>query len=174
MLDIAVAYNRYKFLGNEFLTWLWFIIENDQTILKKNDQEFISIEIGNKIVFENKKKDSTEKITIKGDDAGLEEGVLALKKGAVVTELNILYNTGGNKWQYTLKGESLNLSTLKTPETARVETEEDVEGAVLEKVFLTEKVVEFVEGLFKEFVKLRVSEKWDNNVVREIKTWIGA
>ena len=31
MLDIAVAYNRYKFLGNEFLTWLWFMIETDES-----------------------------------------------------------------------------------------------------------------------------------------------
>ena len=29
MLDVAVAYNRFKFLGEEFLTWLWFVIDQD-------------------------------------------------------------------------------------------------------------------------------------------------
>ena len=32
MLDIATAYNKYKFLGNDFLTWIWFLIETDQNI----------------------------------------------------------------------------------------------------------------------------------------------
>lgn len=30
MLDVSVSYDRYKFLGYEFLTWLWFLIEKDQ------------------------------------------------------------------------------------------------------------------------------------------------
>ena len=29
MLDIATAYNKYKFLGNDYLTWIWFLIENN-------------------------------------------------------------------------------------------------------------------------------------------------
>ena len=32
MLDLAVAYNRYRFLGDEFLTWLWYTIENDPDV----------------------------------------------------------------------------------------------------------------------------------------------
>ena len=39
MLDVAVAYNRFKFLGDEFLTWLWFIIEQDPAYLKIADQD---------------------------------------------------------------------------------------------------------------------------------------
>ena len=32
MLDIATAYNKYKFLGNDYLTWIWFLIENNHNI----------------------------------------------------------------------------------------------------------------------------------------------
>ena len=34
MLDIATAYNRYRFLGYEFLTWLWFAMENKPGVLQ--------------------------------------------------------------------------------------------------------------------------------------------
>ena len=34
MLDISIAYNRYKYLGHEFLTWLWFIMENEPRSFK--------------------------------------------------------------------------------------------------------------------------------------------
>ncbi|MBW2173517.1 MAG: hypothetical protein JRF64_02515, partial [Deltaproteobacteria bacterium] len=89
MLDVAISYNRYKFLGYEYLTWLWFVIEKDQDRIRGLGQEPADLEIGNRIVLENKKRDAVESITIKGDDAGLEEGVLALRKGGVVTELNL-------------------------------------------------------------------------------------
>jgi len=55
MLDVAVAYNRFKFLGDEFLTWLWFIIENDPKYLKKFSPDLLSLEIGNRIVLENRR-----------------------------------------------------------------------------------------------------------------------
>ena len=85
MLDVAVAYNRYQFLGEEFLTWLWYVIEKDQNLIKNFDNDFVALEIGNRIVFENRRKESGERITIKGDGASLEEGILTLKKGALVT-----------------------------------------------------------------------------------------
>lgn len=81
MLDVAVSYNRFKFLGHEFLTWLWYSIENEPDILKNSENESVSLEIGNRIVLENRIGDSMETITIKGDDAGLEEGMLSLEKG---------------------------------------------------------------------------------------------
>jgi len=51
MLDLAVAYNRYRFLGDEFLTWLWFLIETDQNAFKAIDPDCSALEIGNRIVL---------------------------------------------------------------------------------------------------------------------------
>ena len=77
MLDVAVAYNRFKFLGDEFLTWLWFVIEQDLSVLRNTDPDLTSFEIGNRIVLEKKHKKAFERITIKGEDAGLEEAKVA-------------------------------------------------------------------------------------------------
>lgn len=172
MLDVAVAYNRYKFLGDEFLTWLWFIIEQDQHILKKVDSELVSLEVGNRIVLENHKKESGERITIKGDSASLEEAILALKKGAMVSELNLTYTSGDLKWQFTLKGESLNISSLKTPHVGLPQTNEDIEGVVLEKTYLYERIVRLLENLYAYFIKVRVSNNWQNKVVPRIHKWL--
>ncbi|MBW2249768.1 MAG: hypothetical protein JRF60_03835 [Deltaproteobacteria bacterium] len=172
MLDISFAYSRYKFLGNEFLTWLWFIVENDMERLKKIEKDLVYLNIGNRIVLENKINDAVETITILGDDAGLEEGIISLGKGAVVTEINLLYKSGNNEWRFTIKGESMNISNLKIPETAIVESSEEIEGMVLEKAYLYEKATELIDNLFKEFIKLRVSGKWTESAVPEIRKWI--
>ena len=171
MLDIAVAYNRYKFLGNEFLTWLWFMIETDQNRLRRYDPDLVSLNIGSRLVLENTHNNAKETVTIKGEDANLEEGLLALKKGAVVTEIHLSYKTGAQHWQFSLKGESLNISNLKLPETGPVETPEDLESVVIEKAYLVEKVIGLINNLFSHFVKLRLSNKWRNQTVSQIRKW---
>ena len=172
MLDVAVAYNRYQFLGEEFLTWLWYVIEKDQNLIKNFDNDFVALEIGNRIVFENRRKESGERITIKGDGASLEEGILALKKGALVTELNVVYKSVELTWQFTLKGESLNFSSLNLPSTGLPESDEDLEGFVLEKIFLYDKILKFLENIFIHFVNLRLSNRWQGKMIPKIRNWI--
>lgn len=172
MLDIAIAYNRYRFLGNEYLTWLWYTIENENSLLIQLDNDLTALEIGNRMVLENHHKEGLETVTIKGDEAKLEEGILALKKGALVNEVNLLYHCGDHTWQFNLKGESLNISSLKTPESGQIENKEDTEGAVLEKIYLYDKVVEFVEISFHHFIRIRLSDKWKKIIVPKIKDWL--
>ena len=115
---------------------------------------------------------SVERITIKGEDANFEEGNLALRKGAVVTEMNLCLKSGGQEWRFTLKGESLNISGFKTPFSGPVETAEDVEAAVLEKAYLYDQAIQLVDTLFKHFIKLRVSNDWQDKVVPKMRRWI--
>ena len=172
MLDVAVAYNRYKFIGNEFLTWLWFTIDTDQQFFKTVDQTITSLYLGNRIVLENSINDASEIITIKGDDAGLEEGLLSLRKGAVVIEINLCYKTENQEWKFTLKGESLSFSGLKVPETGPVESKADIEGMVLEKAYLFDKAIALINRLFNYFLKLRSSVEWNQKTVPDITKWI--
>jgi hypothetical protein len=174
MLDVSVSYNRYKFIGHEFLTWLWFSIENEPEQIQAASKNLDSLTIGNRLVIEKRRQDEVlEAITIKGDDAGLEEGILALKKGAVVTEINLVQTIGDHIWSYTLKGESLNISSLKTPTVGQVESGDEIEGAVIEKIYLYDQVIQFIHNLFKLFIKKRVSDNWPQTV-NKIQKWIGS
>lgn len=172
MLDVAVAYNRYRFLGNEFLTWLWFMIDTGQDRLREFDPDLTALEVGNRIDLENRRDERIERITIKGEEADLKEGYLALRKGALVSDLNLVLRCGNDRWQFTLKGESLNISALRTPETSPPEKAEDVDGAVLEKVFLHERINRFVETAFHHFVRLRLSDQWVDSIVVHIQRWL--
>ena len=174
MLDVAVAYNRYKFLGHEFLTWLWFMIENQPDRLKECFPELGSLKVGNRIVLENSRDDKRETITIKGDDANLDEGILALKKGAVVTELHLIFKTPELVWRFNIKGESLSLSNLKLPETGPLETQADLEGVLLEKIYLLEKLGSLTNQLYMLFLKQRLTNDWVAKVVPEIRQWVFA
>lgn len=172
MLDIGLAYNRYKFIGHEFLTWLWFIIEAAPHELKELNDHPFDLEIGNRIVLENKKEENVESITILGDAAGLEEGRLSLKKGALVTELNLILRQNDQQWQFTIKGESIGFTGFKTPQTGGIESQEDLEAALLEKLYLYEQAFTIIDALFNRFIHTRLSSQWDNKTLHSIKSWL--
>ncbi len=175
MLDIAVLYNKYKFLGQEFLTWLWFSLENTPDSLTDEEGIPILMTVGNRIVLEVIREESTvESVTIKGDNADLSEGIVAIRKGALVTEMSLIYKKNDLAWTFTLKGENFNITGLKTPETPPLESKDEVEGAIIDKLYLASEVVNLVGNLFRIFIRLRISEGWRDETVPAIKRWLTA
>ncbi|PIE62415.1 MAG: hypothetical protein CSA25_05235 [Desulfobacter postgatei] len=174
MLDIATAYNKYGFLGNEFLTWIWYLIETDQDITTLSDStDSITLEIGNSISLENNLSDkSKEKITIKGDQAGLEEGTTALKKGAWVTDINLICRIDEEEYKFSIKGESFNITGLKTPTIETSSSEDEIEGMIIEKTFLIMKIIKVIDTLFLKFIEKRISYDWNRSDLKDIKVWI--
>ena len=172
MLDVAVAYNRYKFLGHEFLTWLWYMMDTNPEALGETGEDQIMPYIGNRVVLEAASGDIRETVTIKGDEADMQEGRVALKKGAMVTELNVIIESANQRWQFTIKGESLNLSSLKTPEIGPMASATDKEGALLEKAYLYEKLDTYFETLFQNFLHQRLAPDWEDNWVVPMQQWI--
>ena len=172
MIDVAIAYNRFKFIGNEFLTWLWYIVDTSQSEIRRVDDNATSLVVGNRMVLENHLHDTIERITINGDDAGLEEGRLSLRKGAVVVEMNMVLISENQEWAFSLKGESISFSGLKVPSTGSAETNEDIEGMVLEKIYLYEKITNLLNSLFNRFLELRTSMVWAQQIVPDMQQWI--
>ena len=147
-------------------------IETDQNAFRSIDPDCTAVEIGNRVVLENRKKKSLERITIKGDDAGLEEGRLALKKGALLAELSLIYKTSENQWQFSIKGESLNLSNLKVPGPALPQSPEEVEYFLLNKTEYINIINNFIKTAFKTFMRVRITKKWSVQVAPNIKKWV--
>jgi hypothetical protein len=174
MIDIATAYNKYAFLGNDFLTWIWFLIETDADIASLLDsKDKVTLEVGNSIVLENKLGDkSKEKISIKGDQAGLEEGTTALKKGAFVTQINLICKINEDEYKFTIKGESLNLTGLKPPKIDLSKKEDEMEGLVLEKAFFCFNIYKIIDTLFLNYLDQRTSDDWNRKGLQDIKRWI--
>jgi len=172
MIDVAIAYRRYRFIGLEFLTWLWFILETDPNILRNLDSELISCRVGKRLVLENRRDDQLETVTIKGDAPGLEEARTALKKGALIAEIDLSIKTAQQMWEYSLKGENLSLSGFRLPTIRADDSVQRMDDAIHERLLLLEKAINGINGLFHRFIKIRISRKWNEQVVPDVQKWI--
>jgi hypothetical protein len=172
MLDLSVAYSRYRFLGDEFLTWVWYHVETKQDVFRSADPDCTALEIGNRVVLENRRSKSTERISIRGDEAGLEEGRLALKKGALVSELSLVFKTGEHQWSFSIKGESLSISSLKTPGASLPQSQEEMEIFLIDRTGQLNKMILFVQNLYKIFIQARVAGSWASKAAPSMGKWI--
>jgi hypothetical protein len=174
MTDIATAYNKYKFLGYEFLAWMWYTIENQPETLVFPGFENFSVTIGNRIVLENPMIDRIERITVKGEPANYDTGMLSLQQGAFISQMGLVLNAGSHEWEITINGESFSFTNFKTPPTAPIEPGEGLESSVLEKAYLLDQGLSFIDHIFQAFVKERVSIHWRQRTMPAIAKWIGA
>jgi hypothetical protein len=172
MLDLSVAYHRYRFVGHEFLTWLWFVLEQEPRKIEIETFAGFSARIGNRMVLENTYHQSTETLIIKGEDVGLEEAMLSLKKGGMISEMNLIVSSDRQQWQLTVKGEGLTVSGLKILDTMEKEPEEDQEAILLDRIATCEQVMEWLFSVFRIFLKTRLSDDWDRQVIVDMRRWI--
>lgn len=158
-MDLSIKYNNYKFIGYEFLTSVYYLINK-----KKNNKvdSGDNYSIGKKIVFgkfENGK--IFEKTTISGNNDNEDNGKLLLSDNALVIELNIIINYEGDQYSYALKGDDLSLNSLKTPPVEVYGESDEYEGSIIEKVNMCKDAFMLLDKLFKNFIELRMSDKWD-------------
>jgi len=172
MLDTATAYNRYKFIGHEFLTWLWYRIEMDNIVLNHSDLATMTLALGKRMVLENPRENHAETITIKGGYSNFETGFLPLKQGALVTEMSLEAKSQEVTWEFNLKGESLAVANMRISNLGPTETDEDIEASVLEKVYVLEQIHLYIDTLFEKFMILRISNQWDQKVVPQMQQWL--
>jgi len=166
MLDPAIAYNRFRFLGREFLTWLWFKIETDPELGGGLGSEWETVRIGRRIVLEKGQK---ERISIRGDAPGLEEARLALRRGALVAELHLIMTSELRQWQMSLNGDGLHVSGLKISSRSEVPKEE-IE--VTERIHHLETVFRLLDTLYGDFIRLRTGDRWEQGEEMSIRRWI--
>jgi hypothetical protein len=190
MPPVTEAFENYQFLGNEFLTWLWFCIENEPQTVKDPSGNDATLMLHKKVVLK-KTTGKTVSITIQKDSGEeAEEGMLALKGGAIVTELSLLMNIGDVEWTFSIKGDSFHFNSLKPsvempdaepvepapdsqgPEQAGDKQRHDFEASVLDRTYLYIQAVDVLDGLFKKYVLLRLSDDWEGATVPAMKKWI--
>jgi hypothetical protein len=173
-MDISVAFNNYKFLGEEFLTWLWYAIHEESSLINDvmDKERHVELLLGNSLSLEKDTPgNGREKISIKGEEAGLNETLLAISNGAMVTQISLILKIGDTEFSCSLKGEDLSLNSLKC-KTEAPKSDEDIDGAVLEKVYLHGLVFDCLDALFGYYIKARLSGDWDKSILPTMKSWI--
>jgi hypothetical protein len=168
-----VAEQESRLLGQEFLTWLWYKSDEQGGRFQTADGEWFAAHVEQRITVQGGEGDSKETATVTGQHSELREAKLGVRNGKKVNRGLIRFESDGMEWSVQLKSEDFSYGSLRTPkvETKRQEGE-DPDAIFLEKIYLIEKCLEYLDSLYRQFLELRLSrDKWEEELGR-FRNWL--
>lgn len=167
------ALEEGRFLGHEFLTWLWFFTETTNAMVPYAEDKAAELALGERMVL-TLPREGKEKVVCTTQAYALHEARTALQQGKMVDEMQIALKAGENDYHLTLDSALFAVKGLKTPKQLAGSDEEDPDGRFLERMFFLEDVSAILNALYKQFLDLRLSSEWDSETLSQLKQWIAA
>jgi hypothetical protein len=116
----------HGFLGQEFVTWLWFRWETDGGEFQLPGGRVVGVAIDDLLTFAAPSDDDTEQTLRHGLPTRTAEARTALRQGRRLRRARVILAEGQRQWTVTLDGASLNLSGTRLPDDAE-EVESDAD-----------------------------------------------
>lgn len=170
-MQLAEQMSRWSFLGQEFLTWLWFRSDRDDGSLELEGLGKVEIWLENKVTLESEEEDRAERVSCSGQNPGLKEARFALAQGKKVTKAHFRMSLGEDEWSFGWEAGRLSFQSMRLPSSAS-DLREDPDGVFFERVKLVEKALEVLDRLFSMFVALRISPAWEQEEFPLLAKWI--
>ncbi len=166
----ATALNDGRFLGSEFLTWVWFYIERMGGSIQAGDK-IANVHLGERMVLVLP-GDRKERVVCTTQANFLHEARTGLRQGKVVDEAQLFFEIGENEYALTLDSSLWPVKGLKTPKQLPDLGREDPDGRFLEKMYFIEEVFGAMDALFTRFLAERLSTGWETDSLVQLQKWI--
>ncbi len=174
-MDLVDLIAEKYFLGQEFLTWLWFKSDQRGGTVEVEGMGDMLLVFEKHMLLESGEGESHEKLICRGLQAELQEARTGLAMGKKIEQARIHLVKGDYEYHLTLRGSMLDFSNVKLPKTMAGSEEsndpEAVEGRLLDRIGLYEEVLRVVNELFRMFLALRVGPEWEGELAA-IRAWI--
>lgn len=174
-MDLVDIIAEKRFLGQEFLTWLWCKSEERSGAIDLPGIGDISVAFEKHLLLEYGEGDSHEKVICQGLQAELNEARTGLRMGKKLEQARIVLGRGEYEWIMTIKASMFDFKSVKTPKTMASQEDSDdpvaVEGKILEKIGLYEQALQLVDELFRLYLNVRLSSGWEAELAR-LRAWI--
>lgn len=161
-IDLERAETVSLTLGQEFLTWLWFASETQNGLFRTADGEVFSLLVEQKVSVQGGEGEARETAVCSGPMAELREARMGLRTGKKVNKAKLRIEKDETGWQVLVDAAGFTLQGLKTPKVdMRLEEGEEPDARILEKIYLLEKCMSYVDAVFARFVSLRFGPDWE-------------
>lgn len=155
------------FLGNEFLLWLWYFLENESDTVRLADDSEVALMIARSLALECP-RGQTGKESISSDGpTRLPEALRAIQAGKLPRKAGITMVRHDAQYEFSLNAESLAISGCKLPAPEDGEERARME----ERVTQVRHLLETLDLLYNAFTSRRLGENWKDEVGR-MKKWL--
>jgi hypothetical protein len=167
-VDLVDRIETTRFLGGEFVLWLWFSRDVLDGVLEIPGQGVVEVSLESTLVLVDPLEDK-ERVTIRGrDPLGSLEAEHALLRGKLPRQVGLRFTFEQNEWVATLDAASFALSGVKLP----VLLSEGEEEHFHERMRFLEQLHDLVQGLYRHFLRVRLSPEWERGLLPAMQRWV--
>ena len=175
-MDLVDLITEKRFFGQEFLTWLWWKSEERGGSVKLEGQGDIIVVFEKHMLLEYGEADYNERLVCSGLQTELKEARTGLRTGKKLEQARIQLIKDEREYNLTLGATFFEFRNVKLPKTEGADASSDspeaeMEGAILERIYLFEELVKIVNDLLRMFAEVRTSERWPEEVAR-VRSWV--
>jgi hypothetical protein len=171
-MDLSLVERENVLLGQDFLTWLWYKTDSETVLFALEDKRTFSLQMEQRVSVQGGEGEGLETATVSSPRGELTEAKTGLRTGKKVNKAQLLFTMDQDQWLVQVNAADFGLSGLKTPKISTKDDEgDDPDAKFLEKLFLLERCLEMFDIVFAQFLALRMSKGWAEEVAR-VKLWI--
>jgi recombination associated protein RdgC len=172
-MDILALVNEKLFLGQEFLTWLWYLSEKEDKLVIPGGRR-VQILLGDRLAMCPAQGQDGTSVTVRGQETFLAEARQALKRGKLVELMRLGLVVDGEEFWCTLRAHDLAMGSLRLPPAGgSQEPGQGREGVMLERLYLAEMALRALEGLFSIFLAGRLADEKGGELWASVRIWAG-
>lgn len=155
------------FLGNEFLMWLWFMLDADTDTIPLSDGSEVAVMLSRTLVLECPRgQTGKENITSEGPTR-LPEARRAIQAGKLPRRVGLIVVRHDQQYELTLQAESLAVSGAKLPAPETT----DERARLEERITQIRHLLETMDLLYDSFNSIRSSDNWTKELAR-VQKWL--
>jgi len=174
-MDLVDLIAEKRFLGQEFMTWLWYKSEERGGTLLLPGTGDIQVVFEKHMLLESGEGEAHEKLICRGLQTELQEARTGLQMGKKPEQARIHLVRGDYEWNFTLTAAMLEFRNIKVPKTMTPAEEESgpeaFEARILERMAMMEEAVQTILELFRLFLQTRVGPGWEQELSR-VRQWV--
>lgn len=155
------------FLGNEFLLWLWYLLDAETDTITLGDGSEVAAMLARTLSLECP-RGLTGRESIQSDGpARLPEARRAIQAGKIPRKAGLTLVRHDHTYEFTLHAETLAVSSAKVPTPEG----DDDRARHEERVTLIRELIETLDLMYDAFGKLRTGKDWTKELAK-IQKWL--
>jgi recombination associated protein RdgC len=174
-MDFVDLIAEKRFLGQEFMTWLWYKSEERGGTVFLPEAGDIQIVFEKHMLLEYGEGEAHEKLICRGLQTELREARTGLQMGKKLEQARIHLVRGHYEWNFTLTAAMLEFRNIRVPKTVAAADEETdqsaIEARLLERIGMVEEAVRTINELFRMYLQTRISSDWEGELGK-VQRWV--
>ncbi|OUX44104.1 hypothetical protein CBE37_01670 [bacterium TMED277] len=153
------------FLGNEFLMWLWWTLENESDAILLPDDSTVTVMLAKTLVLECPIGESGKETISADSPVKLPEALQAIRAGKLPRKSGMTIIRDGRQFDLVLQAETFGISGAKI----HLHDDEDLDD--VDRIEAIRLLSDSVDQLFLAFCGLRSSKSW-SKLQQQITQWL--